>query len=79
MSRPDFEGKVVLVTGGSRGIGRAVAEQFAARGATVVVHFRADRRAADDTLAALDGDGHLAREVGLRRRPGPGHLPARRQ
>jgi 3-oxoacyl-[acyl-carrier protein] reductase len=59
MSGPDFEGKVVLVTGGSRGIGRAVAEQFAARGATVVVHFRADRRAADDTLAALDGHGHL--------------------
>ncbi|HEV3504268.1 MAG TPA: SDR family NAD(P)-dependent oxidoreductase, partial [Actinomycetes bacterium] len=60
MSGPDFEGKVVLVTGGSRGIGRAVAEQFAARGATVVVHFRADQEAADDTLAALEGDGHLA-------------------
>ena len=60
MSDSDFEGKVVLVTGGSRGIGRAVAEQFAARGATVVVHFRADHEAADDTLAALDGEGHLA-------------------
>ena len=56
----DFDGRVVLVTGGSRGIGRAVAEEFAARGATVVVQFRADRRAADETLAALDGDGHLA-------------------
>ena len=56
----DFDGRVVLVTGGSRGIGRAVAEAFAARGATVVVQFRADRRAADETLAALDGDGHLA-------------------
>jgi NAD(P)-dependent dehydrogenase (short-subunit alcohol dehydrogenase family) len=55
----DFDGRVVLVTGGSRGIGRAVAEAFAARGATVVVQFRADRRAADETLAAL-GDGHLA-------------------
>jgi 3-oxoacyl-[acyl-carrier protein] reductase len=51
---------VVLVTGGSRGIGRAVAEQFAAGGATVAVQFRADRRAAGETLAALGGDGHLA-------------------
>jgi 3-oxoacyl-[acyl-carrier protein] reductase len=57
---PDFQGKVVLVTGGSRGIGRAVAQQFAARGATVVVQFRADRRSADDTLTALAGDDHRA-------------------
>jgi len=56
----DFQDMVVLVTGGSRGIGRAVAEQFAAGGATVAVQFRADRRAAGETLAALGGDGHLA-------------------
>jgi len=56
----DFDDRVVLVTGGSRGIGRAVAEAFATRGATVAVQFRADRRAADDTLAALAGHGHLA-------------------
>jgi NAD(P)-dependent dehydrogenase (short-subunit alcohol dehydrogenase family) len=61
----DFDGRVVLVTGGSRGIGRAVAEAFATRGATVVVQFRADRRAADETLAALDGDGHLALPANL--------------
>ena len=61
--QPDFEGKVVLITGGSRGIGRAAAVEFAARGATVAVQFRADRRAAGDTLAALGGRGHLAMQA----------------
>jgi 3-oxoacyl-[acyl-carrier protein] reductase len=51
---------VVVVTGGSRGIGRAVAEQFAAHGATLVVQFRIDQQAADDTLAALPTGGHQA-------------------
>jgi 3-oxoacyl-[acyl-carrier protein] reductase len=57
----DFQGRVVLVTGGSRGIGRAVAREFAAREATVAVQFRTDRAAATDTLASLgDAGGHLA-------------------
>jgi NAD(P)-dependent dehydrogenase (short-subunit alcohol dehydrogenase family) len=57
----DFQDRVVLVTGGSRGIGRAVAREFAARGATLVVQFRADRAAAEATLASLGGgDRHLA-------------------
>ena len=54
-----FDGRVVLVTGGDRGIGRAVAELFAARGATLVVQFRTNREAAADTLAALPAGDHL--------------------
>jgi len=54
-----FNDRVVLVTDGSRGIGRAVVELFAAGGARLVVQFRADHQAADDTLAALGGGGHL--------------------
>ena len=59
------QGMVVLVTGGSRGIGRAVAGEFAARGATVVVQYRADRRAADDTLARLGPGGHRLAQADL--------------
>lgn len=55
----DFSGKTVLVTGASRGIGRAVARQFAGRGARVGVHYRQDRVAADETLATLPGGPHV--------------------
>jgi NAD(P)-dependent dehydrogenase (short-subunit alcohol dehydrogenase family) len=51
-------GKVVLVTGASRGIGREAARLFAAGGARVAVHYRQDADAAAETLANLAGDGH---------------------
>lgn len=49
--------KVALVTGASRGIGRAAAVELARLGYFVVVHFRADRDAADITLAAIRAAG----------------------
>ena len=55
-----FDNKVALVTGASRGIGRALAQGFAARGATVAVHYRSNHAAAQTTLAELTDSGHRA-------------------
>ena len=61
----DLDNTVVLVTGGSRGIGQAVARGFAAQGATVVVQFRADQAAAEATVRSLGAGGHLAVQADL--------------
>jgi 3-oxoacyl-[acyl-carrier protein] reductase len=61
----DFSEKVVLVTGGSRGIGRAIARQFAERGAQVVIHYHQNRVAAEQTLASLPGGPHLLVQAAL--------------
>jgi 3-oxoacyl-[acyl-carrier protein] reductase len=47
-----------LVTGASRGIGRAIAKQLAARGCRVALHYQQNRPAAEATLASCAGDGH---------------------
>jgi 3-oxoacyl-[acyl-carrier protein] reductase len=53
-----MSGKVALVTGSSRGIGREIARELAGKGARVAVHYRADREAAQETLASLSGGPH---------------------
>jgi len=55
----DFSGKTVLVTGGTRGIGRAIAIAFAGRGARLALLYRSDQQSADATLAELEGKGHI--------------------
>jgi 3-oxoacyl-[acyl-carrier protein] reductase len=58
----DFKDKIVLVTGGSRGIGRAIALEFGRRGATVVINFRSSEAEANDVLEqvkAAGGNGQI--------------------
>jgi 3-oxoacyl-[acyl-carrier protein] reductase len=61
-------GKAVLVTGGSRGIGRAMVELFAAEGAAVTFLFRADRAAADAAVrdAGARGQSMFAEQADVR-------------
>lgn len=49
---------VILITGASGGIGRAAAVECARRGMRVAVHYHQNMVAAEETLSALDGDGH---------------------
>ncbi|MGX2996153.1 SDR family oxidoreductase [Streptomyces sp. JNUCC 64] len=53
-------GKTALVTGGSRGIGRAIALRLAAEGARVAVHYGSDATAAGETVAAIGAAGGSA-------------------
>lgn len=53
----DLVGKVALVTGGSRGIGRAIAEALGRRGANVVIAYLRKRAAAEETCSVMEGYG----------------------
>ncbi len=55
-----FKDKLVIVTGGGRDIGRSISLRFAAEGAKVVINYRSDEAAAQDTLAAVQAAGGTA-------------------
>lgn len=57
--------KVALVTGASRGIGKATAARLAATGSTVVVGYNSRRALAEDVVEGLQGGGHLALRIAL--------------
>lgn len=51
---PEWEDAVVVITGASRGLGRAIAEGFGTRGATVVLNYRSNEEAAAETVVAVE-------------------------
>lgn len=55
-----LEGKTALVTGASRGLGRAIAEEYAAHGALVAINYASSDAAARDVLAGIEANGGKA-------------------
>jgi len=75
----ELSGKTALVTGASRGMGRATALALAQAGAQVLVHYSNSEQEADDVVAEIRKTGGRAEKVGadLRQADGP-HLLAKR-
>jgi 3-oxoacyl-[acyl-carrier protein] reductase len=61
----ELTGRVALVTGGSRGIGRAISIALARAGAFVVVNYRGNEAAANETLAEIERAGGKATAMGF--------------
>lgn len=65
MSRDDLTGKVVVITGGSSGIGAAAGRRFADRNATVVVGYNQGEERARALIAGFPGAGHTVARLPL--------------
>jgi enoyl-[acyl-carrier protein] reductase III len=59
-SNNSFEGKIALITGSGRGIGRAIALNLAQKGADIIVNFFRNRTAAEETVAQIELLGRKA-------------------
>ena len=60
MANVQLDGRVALVSGGGRGIGRGISEELAAAGATVAIVYHRDEEAAADTVSAISANGGTA-------------------
>jgi 3-oxoacyl-[acyl-carrier protein] reductase len=56
----EFEGRTAIVTGGSRGIGRAIAKELASRGAMVAFSFTKNKELADQLVSEIEAIGSRA-------------------
>ncbi len=56
----DMTGKVAVVTGSARGIGKAIAQRFASLGADVVINYSGDEENAQKTVADIEAEGRRA-------------------
>ncbi|WP_259699137.1 SDR family NAD(P)-dependent oxidoreductase, partial [Pseudomonas chlororaphis] len=59
----NLQGKVAIVTGSSKGLGRAIALRLAERGANVVINYSRDKAPADEVVAAAIAEGVKAISV----------------